>query len=86
VEGSRLLGALDDIAVSSGSACSSAGMHASHVLRSMGVSDELAFNSIRFSLGRFTTEAEVDYVAQKVIYAVRELRQAAAPACRVSCP
>ena len=86
VEGSRLLGALDDIAVSSGSACSSAGTHASHVLRSMGVSDELAFNSIRFSLGRFTTEAEVDYVAQKVIHTVRELRQAAAPARRVSCP
>jgi cysteine desulfurase len=86
VEGSQLLATLDDIAVSSGSACNSAGLHASHVLRSMGVSDELALNSIRFSLGRFTTEAEVDYVAQKLIRVVRELRgTTTGSTCRASC-
>lgn len=83
VDGSHLLAALDDIAVSSGSACNSAGLHASHVLRSMGVADDLAANSIRFSLGRFTTDAQVDYVAQKVIRIVREMRQSTAPS--VSC-
>jgi cysteine desulfurase len=78
--------ALHDVAVSSGSACNSAGLHASHVLRAMGISDELAFNSIRFSLGRFTAEDDVDYVAQKVVRAVRELRDSGTPPdCDDSC-
>ena len=69
-DGSSLLRALDDIALSSGSACTSASLQASHVLRAMGIADELAHNSIRFSLGRFTTQEEVDYVAAKVVRAV----------------
>ena len=85
-DGSSILRALDDIAVSSGSACTSASLQASHVLRAMGQNDELAFNSIRFSLGRFTTEAEVDYVIEKVVRIVKSLRQAANPAaCDSSC-
>jgi len=73
-DGSSILRALDDIAVSSGSACTSASLQASHVLRAMGLSDELAYNSIRFSLGRFTTEADVDYVTEKIVRIVRGLR------------
>jgi len=73
-DGSSILRALHDIAVSSGSACTSATLQASHVLRAMGVSDELAFNSIRFSLGRFTTEREVDYAIDRVTRIVRALR------------
>jgi len=86
-DGGSILRALDDIAVSSGSACTSASLQASHVLRAMGLNDELAYNSIRFSLGRMTTEADVDYVAEKVIRVVRGLRGAGAgePQCNVSC-
>jgi len=84
-DGSSILRALDDIAVSSGSACTSASLQASHVLRSMGLDDELAYNSIRFSLGRFTTEADVDYVTEKVIRVVRSLRGVGAAECNVSC-
>ena len=84
-EGSSILRALDDVAVSSGSACTSASLQASHVLRAMGLDDELAFNSIRFSLGRFTTETEVDYVLQKVIRIVRGLRGGTEPKCAASC-
>jgi cysteine desulfurase len=80
-DGSSLLRRLvEDVAVSSGSACTSASLQASHVLRAMGVADELAFNSIRFSLGRFTTGEEVQYVTEKVIRVVRSLRGADAPA------
>ena len=65
VDGSSLLNALDDIAVSSGSACSSASLDASHVLRSMGIGEELAHRSIRFSLGRFTTDQEIESAIKK---------------------
>jgi cysteine desulfurase len=84
-DGASILRALDDVAVSSGSACTSASMAASHVLRAMGLSDELAYNSIRFSLGRFTTDADVDYVTKKVIRVVRNLRGVGAAECEVSC-
>jgi cysteine desulfurase len=63
-----------DVAVSSGSACTSANPEPSYVLRALGVDDELAHASIRFGLGRFNTEEEVDYVAQEVVRAVGRLR------------
>ena len=84
-DGASILRGLDDVAVSSGSACTSASMAASHVLRAMGLDEELAYNSIRFSLGRFTTEADVEYVAGKVIRIVRTLRGVGAAECGVSC-
>ena len=80
-DGASILRALDDVAVSSGSACTSASLAASHVLRAMGLDDELAYNSIRFSLGRFTTEADVDYVTEKIIRVVRSLRGVGAAQC-----
>ena len=75
VEGESLLMALKDIAVSSGSACTSASLEPSYVLRALGRNDELAHSSIRFTFGRFTTEEEVDYAAQKVCEAVSKLRE-----------
>lgn len=75
VEGEGLLMALKDVAVSSGSACTSASLEPSYVLRSMGLDDELAHSSIRFGLGRFTTEAEVDYVSDLVVEKVKRLRE-----------
>jgi cysteine desulfurase len=74
VEGEAMMMAIKDVAVSSGSACTSASLEPSYVLRALGVGDELAHSSIRFGLGRFTTEAEVDYVAELVIAKVRKLR------------
>lgn len=74
VEGESLLMALKDIAVSSGSACTSASLEPSYVLRALGVGDELAHTSIRFGLGRFNTEAEVDYVIELVTKSVERLR------------
>jgi cysteine desulfurase len=74
VEGESLLMALKDIAVSSGSACTSASLEPSYVLRALGVGDELAHTSIRFGIGRFNTEAEVDYVIELVATAVDRLR------------
>jgi len=74
VEGESLLMALKDIAVSSGSACTSASLEPSYVLRALGVGDELAHTSIRFGLGRFNTEAEVDYVIDVVVKSVEKLR------------
>ncbi|APR99843.1 IscS subfamily cysteine desulfurase [Pajaroellobacter abortibovis] len=74
VEGEGLMMAIKDVAVSSGSACTSASLEPSYVLRELGVGDELAHSSIRFGLGRFNTEEEVDYVAQLLIEKVTELR------------
>ena len=74
VEGEALMMAIKDVAVSSGSACTSASLEPSYVLRALGVGDELAHSSIRFGLGRFTTEEEVDFVADLVVSAVRRLR------------
>ncbi|HQY60069.1 MAG TPA: IscS subfamily cysteine desulfurase [Polyangiaceae bacterium] len=74
VEGEAMMMAIKDVAVSSGSACTSASLEPSYVLRALGVGDELAHSSIRFGLGRHTTEEEVDYVAELVIKKVRHLR------------
>ena len=74
VEGESLLMGINDIAVSSGSACTSATLEPSYVLKALGVGDDLAHTSIRFGLGRFNTEEEVDYVADRIIEVVRRLR------------
>ena len=73
VDGETLLMALDDVAVSSGSACTSATVEPSHVLRAMGVPDDLAGSSLRFTVGRFTTEEEVDYAGTRVAEVVQAL-------------
>jgi cysteine desulfurase len=75
IDGEELMTAIDDIAVSSGAACTSAHIEPSYVLKALGVSDELAQSSIRFGIGRFNTEAEIDYVADKIIYTVQQLRE-----------
>lgn len=75
VEGEGLMMAIKDVAVSSGSACTSASLEPSYVLRALGVGDELAHSSIRFGLGRFNTEEEVDYVAELVVEKVKRLRE-----------
>ena len=74
VEGESLLMALKDIAVSSGSACTSASLEPSYVLRALGIGEELAHTSIRFGIGRFNTEAEIDYTIDVVVTAVERLR------------
>jgi cysteine desulfurase len=74
VEGEGLMMAIKDVAVSSGSACTSTSLEPSYVLRALGVGDELAHSSIRFGLGRFNTEEEVDFVADLVVEKVRRLR------------
>ena len=75
VEGESLLMGINDVAVSSGSACTSATLEPSYVLKALGLGDDVAHSSIRFGLGRFNTEAEVDYVAAKVIQIVKHLRE-----------
>ncbi|HYH00356.1 MAG TPA: IscS subfamily cysteine desulfurase [Terriglobales bacterium] len=75
VEGESLLMGISDVAVSSGSACTSATLEPSYVLKALGTGDELAHSSIRFGLGRFNTEAEVDYVAARVVETVKRLRE-----------
>jgi len=75
VEGESLLMGINDIAVSSGSACTSATLEPSYVLKALGTGDELAHSSIRFGLGRFNTEAEVDYVAGRIVETVQRLRE-----------
>ena len=75
VEGEGLMMGIKEVAVSSGSACTSASLEPSYVLRALGVGDELAHSSIRFGLGRFTTEEEVDYVADLVVREVNRLRE-----------
>ena len=74
VDGERLIAALRDVAVSSGSACTTASAEPSHVLRALGVLDALAKATLRFGLGRFTTVAEVDFAAAQVVEVVRRLR------------
>ncbi|MED5330311.1 MAG: IscS subfamily cysteine desulfurase, partial [Planctomycetota bacterium] len=74
VEGESLIMGVPDVAVSSGSACTSASLEPSYVLRALGVGDELAHSSIRFSVGRFTTEEEVDQAAASIIATVKRLR------------
>ncbi|XP_020638096.2 cysteine desulfurase [Pogona vitticeps] len=75
VEGESLLMALKDVALSSGSACTSASLEPSYVLRAIGTDEDLAHSSIRFGIGRFTTEEEVDYTVNKCIYHVKRLRE-----------
>lgn len=75
VEGESLLMSLKDLAVSSGSACTSASLEPSYVLRALGLNDELAHSSVRFSFGRYTTEEEVDFAAAQIRDAVTKLRE-----------
>ena len=75
VEGESLLMSLKDLAISSGSACTSASLEPSYVLRALGLNDEMAHSSLRFSFGRFTTEAEVDHAIDQVHHAVEKLRE-----------
>lgn len=75
VEGEAMMMAIKDVAVSSGSACTSASLEPSYVLHAMGIGDDLAHSSIRFGLGRWTTEEEVDFVASLVIAKVQKLRE-----------
>jgi len=75
VEGEAMLMGLKDVAVSSGSACTSASLEPSYVLRAVGVEEEMAHTSIRFGLGRFNTEEEVDYVVKLVVGKVNKLRE-----------
>jgi cysteine desulfurase len=75
VEGESLLMGINDVAVSSGSACTSASLEPSYVLKALGAGDDLAHSSIRFGLGRWSTEEEVDYVADKLTKVVTKLRE-----------
>jgi cysteine desulfurase len=75
VEGEAMMMAIKDVAVSSGSACTSASLEPSYVLKAMGVGEELAHSPIRFGIGRFTTEEEIDYVGKLVVEKVKKLRE-----------
>jgi cysteine desulfurase len=75
VEGESLMMAVKEIACSSGSACTSASLEPSYVLKTLGVGDELAHSSLRLSLGRWTTREEIDYAAERIVQAVRKLRE-----------
>ena len=75
VEGESLLMGINDVAVSSGSACTSASLEPSYVLKALGAGDDLAHSSIRFGLGRWTTDEELDYVINKLTTVVRRLRE-----------
>jgi cysteine desulfurase len=77
VDGEVLLMSLSDLAVSSGSACTSASLEPSYVLRTIGLADDLAHSSLRLSVGRFTTEEEVDFAAETIKNAVSRLRSVA---------
>ena len=74
IDGGALMTMMRNVAVSSGSACTSASVEPSHVLRSIGASDDLAHGSIRYGLGRFTTPDEVDYAVEETVRAVQHLR------------
>ena len=78
VEGEALLMGINDIAVSTGAACAAASLEPSHVLAALGLGAEIANSSIRFGIGRFNTEAEIDYVAARVIDTVTKLRELSA--------
>jgi cysteine desulfurase len=75
VEGESLLMGINEVAVSSGSACTSATLEPSYVLKALGVGDEIAHSSIRFGLGRFNTVEDIDYVSGRLIEVVRKLRE-----------
>lgn len=75
VEGESLLMAIKNVAVSSGSACTSASLEPSYVLRAIGVEDDLAHTSIRFGIGRFTTEEEIDFATKLIVREVSRLRE-----------
>ena len=75
IEGESLLMGLKEIAVSTGSACTSASLEPSYVLKAIGLADELAYSAIRFGLGRFTTAAEIDFTIERVVEEVRRLRE-----------
>jgi cysteine desulfurase len=75
LDSETLMMGLRDVAVSSGSACTSASIQASHVLRAIGLSEEDAHSSIRFGLGRFNTEEEMDFVAARMVEVVSSLRE-----------
>jgi cysteine desulfurase len=75
VEGESLLMGINDIAVSSGSACTSATLEPSYVLKALGIGDDLAHTSIRFGIGRFNTQEEVEYTAGRMVDVVRKLRE-----------
>jgi len=75
VEGESLLMAIKNVAVSSGSACTSASLEPSYVLRALGVSEDMAHTSIRIGIGRFTTEEEIDYLCEELIKSVKRLRE-----------
>ena len=81
VDGESLIIALKDLALSTGSACTSASLEPSYVLRALGLDDALAHSSVRFSLGRYSTEAEVDFAVEQVGRAVHRLREVSARAC-----
>ena len=74
IEGESLILNIKELAVSSGSACTSASLEPSYVLKSLGVSEDLAHSSIRFGIGRYTTEQEVDYAAELIINSINKLR------------
>ncbi|MFG0315263.1 MAG: aminotransferase class V-fold PLP-dependent enzyme, partial [Phycisphaerales bacterium] len=74
VEGESMMMALKEIAMSSGSACTSASLEPSYVLKALGVGDDLAHSSLRISMGRWTTQEQIDYAADKIIEAVTKLR------------
>lgn len=76
-----MLMALKDIALSSGSACTSASLEPSYVLRALGAAEDMAHSSLRFGIGRFTTEAEIDYVADKIVAVVQRLRDMRLASC-----
>jgi len=75
VEGEALMMAIKDVAVSSGSACTSASLEPSYVLRACGVDEDMAHSSIRFGIGRFNTEEEIDFVGRLVVDKVKKLRE-----------
>ncbi len=75
VEGESLLMGINDVAVSSGSACTSATLEPSYVLKALGLGDDIAHSSIRFGIGRFNTEEQIDYVADKLVHVVKKLRE-----------